>query len=45
VAKAGGWRANLPRDCVARIESAWGSLMEEMGYELSVPVQAEAAAD
>ena len=25
VAKAGGWRANLPRDCVARIESAWGS--------------------
>jgi len=45
VAKAGGWRTNLPKDSAARIESAWGSLMEEMGYELSVPVQAEAAAD
>jgi hypothetical protein len=45
VAKAGGWRTNLPKDCVAKIESAWGGLMEEMGYELSVPMQSEAAAD
>src|ERR1022692_4616892 len=36
VAKAGGWRANLPREHVVSIESAWGGLMEEMGYELTV---------
>jgi len=36
VAKAGGWRVNLPREHVASIESAWGDLMEEMGYELTV---------
>jgi len=45
VAKAGGWRTSLPRACVARIESAWGSLMEEIGYELSVPTPVVAAAD
>jgi hypothetical protein len=36
-AKAGGWRTELPQDCVARIEAAWGGLMSELGYELSVP--------
>lgn len=44
VAKAGGWRTNLPEDCVARIESAWGSLMKDMGYELTVSTLVEAAA-
>ena len=42
VAKAGGWRTNLPKDCVASIEAAWGSLMKDMGYELSVDAQAAA---
>jgi hypothetical protein len=45
VAKAGGWRTNLPENCVAGIEAAWGDLMEEMGYELSVPALAGVAAD
>jgi hypothetical protein len=46
VAKAGGWRANLPKECAAAIESAWGNLMQEMGYELSItPTLVEAAAD
>ncbi len=45
VAKAGGWRANLPKECAAAIESAWGSLMEDMGYELTVPSLVEAAVD
>jgi|SRR5580658_2842205 hypothetical protein len=45
VAKAGGWRTNLPTDCVSSIESAWGSLMEQMGYELSASSQVEVAAD
>src|ERR1022692_4387394 len=45
VAKAGGWRTNLPKDSVASIEAAWGSLMKDMGYELSVPVDAQAAAN
>jgi Sulfotransferase domain len=35
-AKAGGWRTELPPDCVARIEAAWGGLMTELGYELAV---------
>jgi hypothetical protein len=44
VAKAGGWRTNLPKQCAAAIESAWGSLMEEMGYELSgAPAPVEVA--
>jgi hypothetical protein len=43
VAKAGGWRVNLPREHVASIESAWGSLMEEMGYELTVATPGEVA--
>ncbi|MGA2203527.1 MAG: sulfotransferase domain-containing protein [Terriglobales bacterium] len=35
-AKAGGWKAELPEASVAEIESAWGGLMREMGYELAV---------
>lgn len=34
VAKAGGWRTNLPEPCVALIESAWGDVMTTLGYEL-----------
>ncbi len=31
-AKSGGWRSELPRECVQQIEQAWGSLMSELGY-------------
>jgi hypothetical protein len=34
-AKAGGWKAELPTACVAVVESAWGELMKELGYELT----------
>lgn len=34
-AKAGGWKAQLPAEHVARIESAWGPLMRQLGYDLS----------
>jgi len=46
VAKAGGWRAELPASCVREIELAWGSLMRELGYELQqVPEVSEAESD
>jgi hypothetical protein len=35
-AKSGGWKTELPPGCVAEIESAWGKLMEDLGYELAV---------
>ena len=35
-AKAGGWRTELPEAAIAEIESAWGGLMTELGYELVV---------
>jgi hypothetical protein len=35
-AKTGGWKSELPESSVAEIESKWGALMQEMGYELSV---------
>ncbi len=40
-AKAGGWKAELPAAGIAEIESAWGGLMREIGYELaaSTPLQ------
>ncbi len=40
-AKAGSWRTKLPEDCVAKIESAWGGLMSDLGYGLSVPALVE----
>jgi hypothetical protein len=40
-AKAGGWRTELPQECVALIEAAWGRLMTDLGYELSVPTVVE----
>lgn len=33
-ASAGGWRKNLPASSVVEIESAWGYLMNMLGYEL-----------
>src|ERR1039457_84050 len=35
-AKSGGWKAELSESSVAEIESAWGGLMHEIGYELAV---------
>jgi Sulfotransferase domain len=40
-AVSGGWRSILPPECVAQIESAWGSLMTRLSYPLvTVPVAA-----
>jgi len=36
-AKSGGWKAELSQSSVAKIEAAWGGLMKELGYELTVP--------
>jgi hypothetical protein len=33
-ASAGGWRTKLRRESVAQIESAWGNIMQQLGYEL-----------
>lgn len=35
-AKMGGWKVDLPEASVAEVESAWGGLMREIGYELAV---------
>jgi len=34
-AKGGNWKSELPPQSVAEIESAWGSLMRDLGYELA----------
>ncbi len=34
-AGSGGWRKDLPAPQVARIEAAWGPLMQHLGYELA----------
>jgi hypothetical protein len=34
-AKSGGWRAELSEASIAEIESAWGGLMRDIGYELA----------
>jgi len=34
-ARAGTWRSELPPQAVADIETAWGSLMRTLGYELA----------
>jgi hypothetical protein len=34
-ARSGGWKTALSRDSVAEIESAWGPLMDRLGYERS----------
>jgi hypothetical protein len=34
-AGSGGWSASLPEGLVVEIETAWGSLMRHLGYELT----------
>lgn len=34
-AKAGGWKSQLAPESVAAIESAWGELMQKLGYDLT----------
>ncbi len=41
-AGSGGWRSELPAPMVARIEAAWGPLMQRLGYELSTQAPKEA---
>ncbi len=36
VAKDRQWRTSLPEACIAQIESAWGDLMESLGYTLEL---------
>lgn len=36
-ATSGGWKAVLPPDTVAYIETHWGQLMKQLGYELATP--------
>jgi len=31
-AKSGNWKANLPPECVQQMESAWGDVMNYLGY-------------
>ncbi len=37
---AGGWKTQLPPESVAEIESSWGDLMQNLGYELSSATKA-----
>jgi hypothetical protein len=40
-AKSGGWKAELPEACINRLETTWGALMRDLGYELPVAGRAE----
>jgi hypothetical protein len=42
-ATSGGWKAVLPEKTVAYIESRWGHLMQELGYELATQAPDPAA--
>jgi len=44
-AKEGGWKNELSESSVAEIESAWGRLMREIGYELAVANTVSVGAD
>ena len=44
-AKAGGWKTELSESSIGEIESAWGGLMRELGYELAVPSMVHAGTD
>jgi hypothetical protein len=35
-AKSGGWKTDLPPACAEWVESAWGDVMDSLGYERSV---------
>ena len=39
-ATAGGWTSQLDRESIAAIESAWGDLMQSLGYELAATTAA-----
>jgi hypothetical protein len=39
-AKAGGWKSQLAPESVEAIETAWGGLMQSLGYELSSGIKA-----
>lgn len=43
-AKSGGWKAELPEACIARMESTWGGLMTDLGYELATSSTVETSA-
>lgn len=34
-AKSGGWKSSLPEEAALTIESAWGNVMQSLGYELA----------
>jgi hypothetical protein len=36
-AKSGGWKTQLSEASIAKIESRWGGLMKQLGYESTVP--------
>ena len=40
-ARAGGWKSALSSDAVAMIETAWGTLMRNLGYELVDPTHSD----
>jgi uncharacterized membrane protein YkvA (DUF1232 family) len=44
-AVAGGWKSALPESCVFQIESAWGQIMQLLGYELSTRVRPQPLPD
>ena len=44
-AKSGGWKKELSESSIAEIESAWGRLMQELGYELAVASMVHAGAE
>jgi hypothetical protein len=44
-AKSGGWKAELSETSVMEIESAWGGLMREIGYELAASSLLHAGAE
>lgn len=37
-AKSGGWRSELPEALAGKIETAWGPLMNYLGYEVGTPL-------
>lgn len=43
-AGSGGWRSGLPEALVAKIEAAWGPLMETLGYQVSSGTASEPGA-
>ena len=44
-ATSGGWKSALSQESVAAIESAWGSVMQRMGYELTLSARAAENSD